>query len=183
MNKLVLHQKRNSSTFLYILISLAALLVTTVSTIRSAEANDRCHEAKFTVVVTHGPIIMVLVDSNSNGHQLGDLRVGSLLTTDEHGREAGRMDAMLVTTGIDVPNPDDEVRISNLIFMFGEGVDQIVINGSGFYPAAGGTINLNKTIIRPVTGGSGVYAGASGWVETEHFANDTWRHTFHLLVP
>ena len=182
MNKLVLHQKRSSSTFLYILAA-AAMLVMTVSSIRSAEASDRSREAKLTFAVTHGPITMILADSNSNGHQLGDLRTGSLPTADEHGREGGRLDAMLVTTGIDVPNPDDEVRISKLIFAFGDGVDQIVVNGSGFYPAAGGTIDLNTTLVRPITGGSGVYAGASGWAETEHFANGTWRHTFHLLSP
>ncbi len=185
MNKLVLHQKRSSSTFLYILVAAAAamLVITTVSSIRSTEASDRNREAKLTFAVTHGPITMILADSNSNGHQLGDLRTGSLPTADEHGREGGRLDAMLVTTGIDVPNPGDEVRISKLIFVFGDGADQIVVNGSGFYPAAGGTIDLNTTLVRPITGGSGVYAGASGWADTEHLANGTWRHTFHLLSP
>jgi hypothetical protein len=38
-------------------------------------------------------------------------------------------------------------------------------------------------LIRPVTGGSGRFAGATGWAETRHFPDDTWQHTFHLLLP
>lgn len=180
MKSLVLKQKRSTSSFLYILV---AMLVLSVSTTGRVKAGDKNHQAKRTFAVTHGPITMILADPDSNGHQLADLRAGSLRTFDEHGQDAGRLDATLITTGIDIPNPNDETRISTLIFSFGEGVDQIVVNGSGFYPAAGGTIDLNTTVIRPITGGSGVFAGASGWAETKHFADATWRHSFHLLNP
>jgi hypothetical protein len=175
MNSLKLQHKRGSAFFFSILI----LMMTMASVL----AGDKSNPAQQNFAVTHGPITMTLADHNSNGHQLADLRAGSLPTFDIHGQETGRLDAMLVTTGIDIPNPNDETRISTLIFSFGDGVDQIVINGSGFYPAAGGTIDLDSTVIRPITGGSGVYAGASGWAETEHFEDDTWRHSFHLLNP
>ena len=98
-------------------------------------------------------------------------------------KEGASYPATLITTGIDDPEPNDEIRISNLIFVFGLGVDQVVVNGSGFYPAAGPTIDLDSTLIRPVTGGSGVFAGTSGWAETRHFPDDSWEHTFHLLIP
>jgi hypothetical protein len=32
-----------------------------------------------------------------------------------------------------------------------------------------------------ILGGSGKYAGASGWCVTEHLPDGTWRHTFHLI--
>lgn len=133
--------------------------------------------------VFHGPARTVLANPNSNGHQLGDLRVVSLPTEFASGRPAGRLDATLTTTGVDVPEPDDEIRISSLIFAFGAGVDQIVVNGSAVYPPAGPTLAFDTTTIRPVTGGSGKFSGTTGWAESRHFTNDTWQHTFHLLMP
>ena len=148
----------------------------------SADRGSGDGEHEFVFSVFHGPTTTVLANPDSNGHQLGDLRVVSLPTVYASGDPAGRLDATLITTGIDVPLPDDEIRISNLIFVFGRGVDQIVVNGSGFYPAAGGTIDLDSTLIRPVTGGSGRFAGMNGWAESRHFPDDTWEHTFHLIV-
>jgi hypothetical protein len=133
-----------------------------------------------TFTVTHGPVTMTLANPDSDGHQLGDVRVTSRSVADESGTDFGRIDAILTTTGIDVPNPGDEVRISTLVFSFGDGTDQLVVTGTGMYPKAGGTIATNSKVIRPVTGGSGIYAGATGWAETEHLADGTWRHTFHL---
>lgn len=175
MNSLKSQPKRGSAFYLSILIL--------IMTMGSVLAGDKSNPAQQNFAVTHGPITMFLADHDSDGHQFADLRVGSLPTYDKHGQETGRLDAMLVTTGINKPNLDDETRISTLIFSFGDGVDQIVINGSGFYPAGGGTIGLDSTVIRPITGGSGVFAGASEWAETEHFEDDTWQHSFHLLNP
>ena len=131
--------------------------------------------------VFHGSVLSVLANPDSDGHQLGNLRVVSLATEDAEGRTIGRLDATLITVSVDVPAPNDETRISNLIFGFGEGVDQIVVNGTGLYPGAGGTIDLDSTLTRPVTGGSGRFANTTGWAESRHFPNDTWEHTFHLV--
>jgi len=133
------------------------------------------------LVVTHGPVEIALADPASDGHRLGDLRVTSVPTTDEAGNPLGRLDSTLTTVDIDAPNPGDEVRITVLVFSFGEAADQLVIQGTGFYPKAGGTIAVNSSIERPITGGSGVYAGATGWAETEHLEDGTWRHTFNLI--
>jgi hypothetical protein len=159
------------------------LLIGFVPAGATADREDVEDRREFVFSVRHGPVTTALANLDSNGHQLGDLRVTSLPTQYVSGKPAGRLDATLITTGIDVPEPDDEIRISNLIFVFGVGVDQIVVNGSGFYPAAGGTIDLDSTLIRPVTGGSGHFAATTGWAETQHFADDTWEHTFHLLLP
>ena len=161
----------------------ALLFVLALSAGASADGSSGKDASEVVFSVFHGIAMTVLANPNSNGHQLGDLRVVSLPTEFASGESAGRLDATLITTGIDQPEPDDEIRISNLIFVFGLGPDQIVVNGSGIYPAAGPTIDLNSTVIRPVTGGSGIYAGVSGWAETLHFPDDSWEHTFHLLIP
>jgi quercetin dioxygenase-like cupin family protein len=131
--------------------------------------------------VTHGPVTTSLVGETSDGHELGDLRVTSLpIDWEEDGAPAGRLDAMLLTTSVDSPIVGDETRISTLVFVFGDGADQLVVTGSGFYPAAGSTIAVSASIERAIVGGSGVYAGASGWALSEHRDDGSWRHVFHL---
>ncbi|MGE4609268.1 MAG: hypothetical protein AAEJ52_21240 [Myxococcota bacterium] len=164
-------------------VGFALSLALGLSASASADGYSDKDAKEFVVSVFHGPAVTVLANPDSNGHQLGDLRVVSLPTEFASGERAGRLDATLITTGIDAPGPNDEIRISNLIFVFGLGLDQIVVNGSGFYPAAGPTIDFDTTLIRPVTGGSGAFAGTGGWAETRHFPDDTWEHTFHLLIP
>ena len=53
------------------------------------------------------------------------------------------------------------------------------MTGSGLYPAAGSTIAIDSIIVRPIAGGSGRFGGATGWAESEHLADDSWRHTLH----
>lgn len=144
-------------------------------------------ERAFTV--THGPAVTQMVTAGSTGHQLGDLRVlPAMPIADATGAIVGRLDAQLVTTSVDYPTFGDEVRMSVLNFVFGEGAahfagsaDQLQVSGSGYYPSTMSTIPIGEALVRPITGGSGVYAGASGWARTEHLADNTWRHTFFLL--
>lgn len=145
------------------------------------------HERSFTVA--HGPAVTQLTTAGSTGHQLGDLRVlPAMPITNANGAIVGRLDAQLVTTSVDYPTFGDEVRMSVLNFVFGEGTanfagsaDQLQVSGSGYYPSTQSTIPVGEALVRPITGGSGVYAGASGWARTEHLADNTWRHTFYLL--
>lgn len=164
-------------------MAFALVLLVGLSTLGRPERASGNDERDFVFSVFHGAVTSVLANPDSDGHQLGDLRVVSLPTEFDSGRGAGRLDATLITTSIDTPDPNDETRISNLIFVFGLGVDQITVNGSGFYPGAGGTIDLDSSLIRPITGGSGAFAGATGWAETRHFPDNTWEHTFHLQTP
>jgi quercetin dioxygenase-like cupin family protein len=157
------------------LLAAMALALLTFGAASSAHDGDGT-----TLTVTHGPVTIALANPQSDGHQLGDLRVTSLPIADEAGAPVGRLDSTLTTVGIDAPKPGDEVRISTLIFSFGDGSNQIVVNGTALYPKAAPTIASSTTVVRPITGGSGAYAGAGGWAETEHRADGTWRHTFHF---
>lgn len=131
--------------------------------------------------VLHGPVSITIADPTSDGHRPGDLRVTSVATTDAAGRPLGRLDATLITTAVDVPGPGDEIRISTLVFSFDEeGHSQVVVGGTAIYPAQGATLAAGAVTTRPIQGGSGRFAGASGWAVSEHLADGTWRHTLHL---
>ena len=147
------------------------------STWAPALAAEQEHET--VVTVTHGATGTTLASPNSDGHQLGDLRVVSLPTQDESGQR-GRLDSTLITTGIDTPGPGDEVRIGQLVFSFGSAGDQIYVGGTAVYPGKGSTIAPESSAIRPILGGAGKYQGATGWCQTEHLADGSWRHIFHL---
>ena len=91
--------------------------------------------------VFHGPVVLALAAPDLPSHRLGMLRVlPATAITDATGAEIGRLDAQLVTTTIDYPTVGDEVRMSVLVFSFGQGTgslsglaDQLIVSGSGFY--------------------------------------------------
>lgn len=176
------------ATIAFALLAAAPALA---STAKGAGSGDARAERVFTV--THASITTQLVTAGSDGHQLGDLRVLTATPiANAAGTVVGRLDAQLVTTTIDFPNPGDQVRMSTLNFVFGRNTnaqlagsaDQIIVSGSGFYPADQSALATGTVLVRPITGGSGSFAGASGWARSEHLTDGTWRHTFHLLpVP
>ena len=132
---------------------------------------------KGSLSVYHDPVVVTLTNASSDGHQLGDLRVTSTELTDEDGQVIGRLEATLTTTAVDVPADGDEIRISTLVFSFGDGdVDQVVVGGSALYPAQGPTIATGNVTTRPIVGGSGRFSGAAGSAVTEHLADDSWVH-------
>jgi hypothetical protein len=146
-----------------------------------------------TITVTHGVVATLLVTSDSMGHQLGDLRVlpATVLRDASSLLVVGRLDAQLLTTSVDYPAIGDEVRMSTLNFVFGANAsdhlagiaDQVVVSGSGFYPSMNSTIQVGATLVRPVVGGSGRFAGATGEAKTEHLQDGSWRHTLMLRLP
>jgi hypothetical protein len=139
-----------------------------------------------TYTVTHGPVETLMMTRGSTGHELGDLRIlPATPIFDLQGHEIGRLDANLITTSVDYPTYGDEIRMSTLNFVFGTAeaafsgsAHQIVVAGSGFYPGDQSTIAVGNELIRPITGGSGKYQGATGSALTEHLEDGSWRHTF-----
>ena len=168
-----------------------ALTLSAVLLLQPAVSEAQAVAAKLVTrvfTVTHAPVATLLITAGSPGHTLGDLRVlPATPILDTTGAEVGRLDAQLLTTSIDYPTAGDEVRMTTLNFVFGEGTqdlsgsaDQLVVSGSGYYPGTSSTIATGTTLIRPITGGSGKFSGAGGWAESEHLLDGSWRHTFHL---
>lgn len=78
---------------------------------------------------------------------------------------------------------NQEVRASNLVFVIGDEANQLVIGGISLYPAAGATIAAGTKTTRPIIGGSGIYAGATGEVVTTNLGADGWTHVFLIQRP
>jgi len=76
-----------------------------------------------------------------------------------------------------------EVRASNLNFVFGSSANQLVIGGVAIYPADGATLAEGTRVIRPVIGGSGIYAGAVGQAISTNLGAKGWTHVFRIRIP
>ena len=127
----------------------------------------------------HPEVVTELTTKGSDGHQLGDLRVISKPAHNASGKVVGRFDAYLITTGIDTPAKGDETRISELIFTLNDG-SVLIVGGAGFYPAQGPTLSRGSSLVRPIKGGTGKYAGVTGWAESTHAKSGGWVHEFHI---
>lgn len=76
-----------------------------------------------------------------------------------------------------------ELRASNLTFVFGDEADQLVVGGISLYPPSGATLAPGTKTVRPVIGGSGKYDGARGQVVSRNYGADGWTHTFRIVLP
>lgn len=137
-----------------------------------------CSSSGRTVVVTHPAVSApVLVAGGVEGTTVGDTRIFDIDATAD-GKPV-RMESIMVTTGVN-EGTTDELRDTKLIFTFDDLADQVIVEGVGLYPGEGSTIEAASTVIRPIIGGSGAYAGATGWAESTHEADGTWTHTLHI---
>jgi hypothetical protein len=133
-----------------------------------------------TVTVTHAAVTATYLDLGAPGPSVGDERLFEMPTFVRAGKITGRMDAIMTTTGENVPEQGAEIRSTQLVFTFAREEDQLVVAGTATYPAAGATLAQDTATVRPIVGGSGAYAGAGGWCESTHLTDGTWRHVFHL---
>jgi hypothetical protein len=138
-----------------------------------------CTAASRSITITHGAVTPVGVIPGPSG-AIGTVRVFHAPTQLEGGA-AGTLEATMTTTAVDSPTAGTETRVTMLNFTFGNGADQLIVQGSATYPSAGSTISVSDTAVRPVVGGSGTYAGARGSAESTHLADGTWKHVFRLL--
>ena len=157
--------------------------------IRTAVAAPRAEmETSRSVVVrvAHGPVTTSnsqYLDAPPAGPSVGDLRTYYLpLTRPGSSRRIGYLTGTLTTTATNKPTDGMELRTANLVFVIGGVANQIVVGGVAAYPQSARTIATKSVVIRPVTGGSGKFAGARGWCVTTHLQNNTWTHVFHLTL-
>jgi len=86
-------------------------------------------------------------------------------------------------TTLDTAMPGgQELRTSNLTYVFGAEKDQMVVGGVSLYPPAGATLAAGQTTIRPVIGGSGKYSGARGQVVSTNMGANGWTHVFKVWL-
>jgi hypothetical protein len=168
--------KKNATAIVAIVIALIALVAAGVSFAYTAASANASYQ---TVQFDHAEIVpsqVTVLDTGIAGSSPGDERFFYLPATSPAG---GVMTGSLTVVAPDKPTKGEELRRSNLVFQFGAVDDQLVVGGVAVYQIANPTISLGKVVTRPILGGSGKFAGATGWVETTHNADGTWVHVFH----
>lgn len=131
-----------------------------------------------TITVRHAPVTPTSVQ----GSGIGTVRFFSTLVS--VGKQQGAeyfMVGTLTTLSVD-DSTGKEVRASDLNFVLGAVKDQLVVGGVSYYAAAGSTLNVGATTVRPVIGGSGKYAGARGSVTSTNLGTDGWTHVFRIRL-
>ena len=159
--------------------ALTALVAAVTLIAVAAPAQAQSNKGITTVTVYHEPVITTSV----TGTGLGTVRT-FFAPTAVNGKAADGqyLTGTLTTITLGLPG-DQEVRASNLIFVFGSIENQLVVGGASLYPAAGATIAVGARVIRPVIGGSGIYAGAAGQVISTNLGDPGWTHVFKIRVP
>lgn len=155
---------------------LAAFVLVGSAGTANAAHKDSEHAKK--VVITHAAVTPTLV----TGSGLGTVRTFSAPITVNGKLNTGSYFAGTLTTiMLDTPTNQD-VRSSNLNFVVNSSANQLVVGGVAVYPADGSTLAVGSKATRPILGGSGKFAGATGWVVTTNLGANGWKHVFHLIT-
>ncbi len=153
-------------------VAIAALIATMAACSGGTASGAR------TVTITHGAVTPSgTVAGAADG--VGTVRLFHLVATVQGGA-TGTVDAMMTTLSVD-QGAGTETRLGTFVFMFSGGADELILEGTTVYPTGSSTFKAASTVVRPVIGGSGAYAGARGWAESSGNADGTWAHVFHLL--
>jgi len=132
-----------------------------------------------TITVYHQPVVPTAVI----GSGIGTVRYFAMPTAVNGVAADGQyMTGTLTTLDVGVPG-GQEVRASNLNFVFGSSENQLVVGGIAIYPAAGATLADGARVVRPVIGGSGKYAGAVGQAISTNLGAKGWTHVFKIRIP
>lgn len=139
---------------------------------------------RIVIRVAHGPVTAgnsQYIDAPPAGPSVGDVRTYYLpLTRPGSSRRIGYLTGTLTTTATGRPRSGMELRTANLVFVLGGAANQLVVGGVASYAQSAAVLARKSVVTRPVTGGSGKYAGARGWCVSTHLANNTWTHVFYL---
>ncbi len=134
-----------------------------------------------TLKVAHGSVSAQLVPVTPGTPSAGDLRTYYAdLTKPGTDKRIGFLTGSLLTTTVGEPSAGKEYRAADLVFTIGKSADQLVVGGVAVYEQTAPTVARRTSVVRPVVGGSGEYAGAHGWCKSIHLKDGTWRHVFHF---
>ena len=138
-----------------------------------------CSNGERTLTLSHPATpTPVYVDLGDPGPSAGDMRFFSFSAPGPNNASV-QMDAVMTTTGM-VAGSTDEYRDTRITFTFGNAADPLILEGEAVYPGANSVLKPATTVSRAVIGGSGAYAGATGWCDSTHNGDGTWTHVFHL---
>jgi len=145
----------------------------------AAPAQAASNSGVTTVTVYHQPVVPTAVI----GSGIGAVRYFTMpMAVNGVAADGQYLTGTLTTLDTGVAG-GQEIRASNLIFVFGNSSDQLIIGGIAVYPAAGATLAVGARAIRPVIGGSGKYAGAIGQAISTNLGANGWTHVFKIRLP
>jgi hypothetical protein len=173
-----------------VLAAAAASLATAAGAYAAVRGGDARPAKKpprtLVVSVAHGQVTAAnsqYVDTAPTGPSAGDVRAYYLpLTKAGSTTEIGYLTGTLTTSAVGRPEAGMELRTADLVFVVGGAADQLVVGGVASYSQSAPTISVRSEAVRPVTGGSGKYAGARGWCVSTHLEDGTWTHVFHITL-
>ena len=124
-----------------------------------------------------------VVPTATSGSGIGTVRTFFIpIAVDGQAADDQYLSGTLTTLAENVSD-GQEIRASNLTFVFGDEADQLVVGGISLYPAAGATLAPGTKTVRPVIGGSGKYDGARGQVVSRNYGANGWTHIFRIVLP
>ncbi len=168
------------SAFMKSMRTLSALFISLVALVGiAAPAQAVSNSGITTVTVYHQPVVPTAV----TGTGIGTVRYFTLPTAVNGVAADGQYLTGTLTTLDTGVAGGQEIRASNLIFVFGSSENQLVVGGIAIYPAAGATLAEGARVVRPVVGGSGKYAGAVGQVTSTNLGAKGWTHVFKIRIP
>ncbi len=134
-----------------------------------------------TLTVTHGEVSApIYIDLGDTGQSVGDQRFWHYDGQDDKSAKVTMDWVMTTTATTNAPNTF-ESRITLGIFTFSRGTqDRILLQGIGFYPTSGSTLNAHTTLERAIIGGTGQFSGVSGSVVSTHLDDGTWKNEFRM---
>lgn len=152
--------------------ALAVVLGLTLAGASPAAAKER----RTTVTITHAPTAPTAIV----GTGLGTVRTYYVpITVAGRQPQTGYMSGTLTTIATGLADAQ-ELRGSNLVFVVGSEPNQLVVGGLSLYSTDVNTLSTGQSTIRPIIGGSGIYAGARGDVKTTNLGDAGWRHVFRF---
>lgn len=161
-----------------IVIAVIALAFAIVGVSVASQSQPSLQEVTFTHAEMT-PDQITLVSAGPDENNLGDTRYYVVPATSPEG---GTFTGTLTVMALDTPEAGQQIRESNLVFQFGSIEDQMVVQGVATYDAASPALKPGDVVVRPIVGGTGRFAGATGWVETTHNADGSWDHVFRYTT-
>lgn len=157
----------------------AAVLLAVAAVAFAVPAQAAQDPSRVTVRVYHQAVSA----TSTTGSGLGTVRTFFLPIAVDGVSAAGQyLTGTLTTVALGMPG-NEELRSSNLTYVFGDEADQLVVGGISLYPPTGATLAVGAKTIRPVVGGSGKYFGAKGQVVSSNLGANGWTHVFKLVLP
>lgn len=131
------------------------------------------------IIITHD----VVTPTATSGSGIGTVRTFNIPITVDG--VSGPNDYLVgtLTTWVEASGDKDELRSTDLVFIFGEEQDQIAMGGISYYPPAGATLSANTETVRPIIGGTGIYQGAVGQVTSTNLGDAGWTHVLEVKLP